>query len=115
MANKYKYSRTIVIGHKDDGTPIRKYIQDNNKARFEAKVRAVQMLVARGGTPGKVTVEQWAWQWYHTYKEPHVGESQRNQLRGAPEAAHLSGDWFSGTGQCEAVPAARNDEQRKDQ
>ena len=76
--NKYKYSRTIVIGHKDDGTPIRKYIQDNNKARFEAKVRAVQMLVARGGTPGKVTVEQWAWQWYHTYKEPHVGESQRN-------------------------------------
>ena len=66
MANKYKYSRTIVIGHKDDGTPIRKYIQDNNKARFEAKVRAVQMLVARGGTPGKVTVEQWAWQWYHT-------------------------------------------------
>ena len=36
MANKYKYSRTIVIGHKDDGTPIRKYIQDNNKARFEA-------------------------------------------------------------------------------
>ena len=78
MANKYKYSRTIVIGHKDDGTPIRKYIQDNNKARFEAKVRAVQMLVARGGTPGKVTVEQWAWQWYHTYKEPHVGESQRN-------------------------------------
>ena len=50
MANKYKYSRTIVIGHKDDGTPIRKYIQDNNKARFEAKVRAVQMLVARGGT-----------------------------------------------------------------
>ena len=47
MANKYKYSRTIVIGHKDDGTPIRKYIQDNNKARFEAKVRAVQMLVAR--------------------------------------------------------------------
>ena len=77
MANKYKYSRTIVIGHKDDGTPIRKYVQDNNKARFEAKVRAVQMLVARGGTPGKVTVEQWAWQWYHTYKEPHVGESQR--------------------------------------
>ena len=40
MANKYKYSRTIVIGHKNDGTPIRKYIQDNNKARFEAKVRA---------------------------------------------------------------------------
>lgn len=60
MAKKYKYSRTIVIGHKGDGTPIRKYIQDNNKARFEAKVRAVQMLVARGGTPGKVTVEQWA-------------------------------------------------------
>ena len=60
MAKKYKYSRTIVIGHKGDGTPIRTYIQDNNKARFEAKVRAVQMLVARGGTPGKVTVEQWA-------------------------------------------------------
>lgn len=54
MANKYKYSRTIVIGHKDDGTPIRKYIQDNNKARFEAKVRAVQMLVARGGTPARL-------------------------------------------------------------
>ena len=70
MANKYKYSRTIVIGHKDDGTPIRKYIQDNNKARFEAKVRAVQMLVARGGTPGKVTVEQWAWQWYRLRNNP---------------------------------------------
>ena len=52
MANKYKYSRTIVIGHKDDGTPIRKYIQDNNKARFEAKVRAARLLSSSGRGSG---------------------------------------------------------------
>ena len=38
MANKYKYSRTIVIGHKDDGTPIRKYIQDNGTALLRTSV-----------------------------------------------------------------------------
>lgn len=54
MANKYKYSRTIVIGHKDDGTPIRKYIQDNNKARFEAKVRAVQMRSPAAARPARL-------------------------------------------------------------
>ena len=74
---KYKYRTTIVIGHKPDGAPIRKYIQDNSKAKFDAKVRSVQLLVSRGGAPGKITVEQWVHQWYHTYKEPRIGESQQ--------------------------------------
>ncbi len=74
---KYKYKASIVIGHRTDGTQIRKYIQDNNKARFDAKVQAVRALVCRGGAPTKITVEQWAWQWFHTYKEPRVGPSQR--------------------------------------
>ena len=34
MANKYKYSRTIVIGHKDDGTPIRKYIPGQQQGKI---------------------------------------------------------------------------------
>ena len=95
---KYKYKTTIVIGHKPDGTPRRKYIQDNNKARFDAKVRAVKALVSRGGAPGKMTVEQWAWQWYHTYKEPYVGPSQRQnyitqlKLRICPAIGYLSLD-----------------------
>ncbi len=74
---KYKYSTSIVIGHRPDGKPIRKYIQDNNKMRFDAKVRQVRALTERGGMPGKTTVEQWAWQWFRTYKEPRVGASQR--------------------------------------
>lgn len=73
----YKYQTSIVIGHRPDGRPIRKYIQDNSKARFDAKVRAVKALTDRGGAPGRTTVEQWAWQWYRSYKEPRVGPSQR--------------------------------------
>lgn len=97
-AKNYKYKKTIVIGHKPDGTPVRKYIQDNNKTKFDAKVRAVQLLVSRGGTPGKITVEQWAYQWYHTYKEPRLGPSQQQnyesqlRLRVIPVIGHLSLD-----------------------
>ena len=49
----YKYQTSIVIGHRPDGRPIRKYIQDNSKARFDAKVRAVKALTDRGGAPGR--------------------------------------------------------------
>ena len=73
----YKYQTSIVIGHRPDGKPIRKYIQDNSKMRFDAKVRQVRALTERGGAPGRTTVEQWAWQWYRSYKEPRVGPSQR--------------------------------------
>lgn len=77
-SQNYKYKASFVVGHKPDGKPIRKYIQDNSKAKFDAKVRALKALTDRGGTPNKFTVEQWAWQWYHIYKEPHIGASQRN-------------------------------------
>ena len=50
----YKYKTSIVIGHRPDGRPIRKYIQDNSKMRFDAKVRQVRALTERGGAPGKV-------------------------------------------------------------
>ena len=73
----YKYKTSIVIGHRPDGKPIRKYIQDNSKVRFDAKVRQVRALTERGGAPGKTTVEEWAWQWFRTYKAPRVGASQR--------------------------------------
>ena len=73
----YKYKTSIVIGHRPDGRPIRKYIQDNSKMRFDAKVRQVRALTERGGAPGKTTVEEWAWQWFRTYKAPRVGASQR--------------------------------------
>lgn len=75
----YKYVKTITVGHKPDGKPIRKYIRENNKALFEQKVRYYQNLHARGvQIIGRtLTVEQWAWQWYHTYKEPKIGASQR--------------------------------------
>ena len=53
----YKYKTSIVIGHRPDGRPIRKYIQDNSKMRFDAKVRQVRALTDRGGAPGKTTVE----------------------------------------------------------
>ena len=56
----YKYKTSIVIGHRPDGRPIRKYIQDNSKMRFDAKVRQVRALTERGGAPGKTTVEEWA-------------------------------------------------------
>lgn len=77
-SQNYKYKASFVVGHKPDGKPIRKYIQDNSKAKFDAKVRALKALTDRGGTPNKFTVEQWAWQWYRTYKAPHIGASQRN-------------------------------------
>ena len=75
----YKYVKAITVGHKPDGKPIRKYIRENNKAIFEQKVRYYQNLNAKGvQIVGKaLTVEQWAWQWYHTYKEPKIGASQR--------------------------------------
>ncbi len=75
----YKYVKAITVGHKPDGKPIRKYIRENNKAIFEQKVRYYQNLNAKGvQIIGKtLTVEQWAWQWYHTYKEPKIGASQR--------------------------------------
>ena len=73
----YKYKTSIVIGHRPDGRPIRKYIQDNSKMRFDAKVRQVRALTERGGAPGKTTVEEWAWQWFRSYKAPRVGASQR--------------------------------------
>ena len=76
-SQNYKYKASFVVGHKPDGKPIRKYIQDNSKAKFDAKVRALKALTDRGGTPNKFTVEQWAWQWYRTYKAPHIGASQR--------------------------------------
>ncbi len=49
----YKYKTSIVIGHRPDGKPIRKYIQDNSKVRFDAKVRQVRALTERGGAPGE--------------------------------------------------------------
>ena len=75
----YKYVKAITVGHKPDGKPIRKYIRENNKAVFEQKVRYYQNLNARGVqiVGRSLTVEQWAWQWYHTYKEPKIGASQR--------------------------------------
>ena len=75
----YKYVKAITVGHKPDGKPIRKYIRENNKAIFEQKVRYYQNLNARGVqiVGRSLTVEQWAWQWYHTYKEPKIGASQR--------------------------------------
>ena len=36
----YKYKTSIVIGHRPDGRPIRKYIQDNSKMRFDAAFAA---------------------------------------------------------------------------
>lgn len=75
----YKYVKAITVGHKPDGKPIRKYIRENNKAIFEQKVRYYQNLNAKGVqiVGNTLTVEQWAWQWYHTYKEPKIGASQR--------------------------------------
>lgn len=75
----YKYIKAITVGHKPDGKPIRKYIRENNRAIFDQKVRYYQNLNAKGvQIVGKtLTVEQWAWQWYHTYKEPKIGSSQR--------------------------------------
>ncbi len=75
----YKYVKAITVGHKPDGKPIRKYIRENNKALFEQKVRYYQNMNAKGvQIVGKtMTVEQWAWQWYHTYKSPKIGASQR--------------------------------------
>ena len=72
----YKYVKAITVGHKPDGKPIRKYIRENNKAVFEQKVRYYQNLNARGVqiVGRSLTVEQWAWHWYHTYKEPKIGE-----------------------------------------
>lgn len=91
MSTQYKYKTSIVIGHSPDGKPVRKYIQDNSKARFDAKVRAVKALTDRGGAPGRTTVEQWAWQWYRSYKEPRVGPSQRKTYETAHPPAHLPG------------------------
>lgn len=75
----YKYVKAITIGHRSDGRPIRKYIRENNRAVFDQKVRYYQTLGARGVQIASkaVTVEQWAWQWYQTYKAPKVGASQR--------------------------------------
>ncbi len=75
----YKYVKAITVGHKPDGKPIRKYIRENNKTIFDQKVRYYQNLNAKGVqiVGNTLTVEQWAWQWYHTYKEPKIGASQR--------------------------------------
>lgn len=101
----YKYKASFVVGHKPDGKPIRKYIQDNSKAKFDAKVRALKALTDRGGTPNKFTVEQWAWQWYHTYKEPHIGASQRNTYE-AHFRLRMSANRRNGACRRQAVPAA---------
>lgn len=49
----YKYKTSIVIGHRRTAGRSRKYIQDNSKMRFEAKVRQVRALTERGGAPAR--------------------------------------------------------------
>ena len=75
---KYKYRRSFTVGHKPDGTPIRKIVRSNNKREFDQKCRAVQNLYAKGvQVVGKgLTVEEWAWQWLQTYKKGRIGPSQ---------------------------------------
>lgn len=75
---KYKYRRSFTIGHKPDGTPIRKIVRSNNRKEFDQKCLIVQNLYAKGiQVVGKgLTVEQWAWQWLETYKKDRIGQSQ---------------------------------------
>lgn len=74
----YKYRRSFTVGHKPDGTPIRKIVRSNSRKEFDQKCRIVQNLYAKGvQIVGKgLTVEQWAWQWLDTYKKGRIGPSQ---------------------------------------
>lgn len=81
MPAEYKYRKSIVIGHKPDGTQIRKVIRSNSKKEFQAKCRYYEALHAKGvDILNSLTVEEWAWIWFKTYKEEHVGASQRRNL-----------------------------------
>lgn len=81
MPKEYKYRKSIVIGHKPDGTQIRKVIRSDSKKDFLAKCRYYETLYAKGvDISSNLTVEEWAWMWFKTYKQDHVGASQRRNL-----------------------------------
>lgn len=75
---RYKYRRSFTVGHKPDGTPIRKIVRSNNRRDFDQKCMLVQSLHSKGvQVVGKgLTVDQWAAQWMETYKKDRVGPSQ---------------------------------------
>lgn len=82
MSKTYKYRKSIVVGHKPDGTQIRKIIRSDSKKDFEAQCRYYETLHAKGvdlSTSG-LTVEEWAWLWLKTYKQGHIGPSQYRNL-----------------------------------
>ena len=54
----YKYKTSIVIGHRPDGRPIRKYIQDNSKMRFDAKVRQARRPSRSGRGSGSAATKR---------------------------------------------------------
>ena len=90
MSTQYKYKTSIVIGHSPDGKPIRKYIQDNSKMRFDAKVRQVRALTERGGAPGKTTVEEWGVAVVPQLQSAARRRVPAHQLPNAHPAAHHS-------------------------
>lgn len=82
MSKTYKYRKSIVIGHKPDGTQIRKIIRFDSKKDFEAQCRYYETLHAKGVDISQkgLTLEEWAWLWFDTYKQGHVGVAQQRNL-----------------------------------
>lgn len=82
MSKTYKYRKSIVIGHKPDGTQIRKVIRSDSKKDFDAQCRYYEALHAKGVDISKkgLTVEEWSWLWLATYKKGHVGAAQYRNL-----------------------------------
>lgn len=95
---EYKYRKTFVIGHKPDGKPIRKDVKSNSQKEFKLLCKKYEQMTSKGISikGSQQTVEQWAYQWYQTYKLPTIGISQQRnyeailRLHILPSIGHMA-------------------------
>jgi len=64
----YKYKKgSLVIGHKPDGKPIRKWVYGKTVAEKNAKLAELKRLYTSGLHLGVMTVNEWAERWQNTF------------------------------------------------
>lgn len=75
-----RYRAKITVGHDADGKPIVKYASGRTKKELEAAKEELIRAYITGNTDARrdVLFGTYAWEWYRTYKEPHLSPSSRH-------------------------------------
>ena len=77
------YERSVVVGHKPDGSPDRHYARGRTKAEMNANYDELKASVVRGDVikKNKLTVHEYATQWFNATQEPANAATYRMYRR----------------------------------